>query len=679
MRWKNIGISKKIGCGIGSIILLLCILGTLAYTGVGGILKDAGQVIDGNKLDSLIAQKEVDHLRWANSVNALFTDESVTTLNVQIDDHQCGFGKWLYGDSRPEAENLVPDLKPLLKKIEAPHQRLHASARAIGESFKQADVNLPAFLLAKEIEHLNWATRIRDSLLNNNATLTVQTDPTKCALGKWLGQDDAKEAYANGSKGFKQIWDSMTSNHDKLHKSTINVNAALARDTEALRVFNTTTRPLLMATRKDLKGLQKEAISDLAGMEMAGKIFTTQTRPALESVGELLGEIRKTIRANLMTDEQMLSRGEKSQATLLFISLAAIGLGILLTMVISRAISRPLIKSSKFVEILAAGDLTAWVDIDQSDEIGILSDAMNTMSQNLRDMLLDISRSVQTLTSSSTELSAVSNQITSNTEQSSGLSRSVAAAAEEMSTSMNNVAAASEQATTNIHRIVSAVEEMTATIQEISKNTAQGSSITLDAVQQAQDISKKMAGLGCAAKEINKVTETIADISEQTNLLALNATIEAARAGEAGKGFAVVADEIKTLAQQTAEATSEIDSKISNVQITTEESMVAIESIVKVINEIDTITTTVATAIEEQSSTTQEISNNVSQAAIGVQEINTNVNQSSSVAGEVTRDISTVSQSVSEISTGSQQVNESARELSRLAEGLNEMVGQFKV
>ena len=118
MNWKNMTIGKKIGTGFGIIIIFLIGLAAISFTGVGSIVKDAEEVIDGNKLDGNLAQKEVDHLNWANQVNALLTDENVTSLDVQIDDHKCGFGKWLYGDGRKHAEYLVPSLAPFLKEID---------------------------------------------------------------------------------------------------------------------------------------------------------------------------------------------------------------------------------------------------------------------------------------------------------------------------------------------------------------------------------------------------------------------------------------------------------------------------------------------------------------------------------------------------------------------------------
>lgn len=98
MNWKKMTIGKKIAAGFGVVLVLLGALGVLSYLGVGAIVDNAGEVIDGNRLQGILAQKEVDHLNWANRLNAFLTDDQVATLDVETDDHQCGFGKWLYGE-----------------------------------------------------------------------------------------------------------------------------------------------------------------------------------------------------------------------------------------------------------------------------------------------------------------------------------------------------------------------------------------------------------------------------------------------------------------------------------------------------------------------------------------------------------------------------------------------------
>nr|WP_320191597.1 methyl-accepting chemotaxis protein [uncultured Desulfobacter sp.] len=351
----------------------------------------------------------------------------------------------------------------------------------------------------------------------------------------------------------------------------------------------------------------------------------------------------------------------------------------LLGLVIAGKFTAPVLKAVRFAEKMAEGDLKQVIDVKQNDEIGQLARSLNAMSQSMRAMFEDIIKSSDTLNSSSTQLSAVAETMLQNVGQSTDQSGRVGAAGNEMTKTMTHVTEITENTEANIQMIVSATEEMTATIQEIFKNTADGSTITQKAVEDAKQVSDKVNILGKATRDISKVTETIDDISEQTNLLALNATIEAARAGEAGKGFAVVAGEIKTLAQQTSDATREINQRIEGVQSVTTESIQAIETIVEVINEINDIVNTVATAIEQQSSTTQEISSNVAQAASGVQEVNESVNQTSAVIGDVVQDISGIDRTLQDVYQGSRQVSESSTHLAELSKRLNSLINRFKI
>lgn len=313
------------------------------------------------------------------------------------------------------------------------------------------------------------------------------------------------------------------------------------------------------------------------------------------------------------------------------------------------------------------------------DELQELSSNFNNFILKLQAMFKEVVQGVVTISSATTELSAIAEQMSGNSNNVTDQSNSVATAAEEMSVNMESVAAATEETTTNMNIVASAAEEMTTTIADVNANTERASKVTGEAVAEAQSATAKVQQLGLAASEISKVTEVITDISGQTNLLALNATIEAARAGEAGKGFAVVANEIKELAKQTADATGQIKTQIEDIQNSTSETVTQIERITEVINNVNDTVNTITGAVSEQTVATDEIANNVAQAAQGLGEVNENVAQSSAVSSQIAQDITMVSQASTEMSTASGEVQSSASELSETAEKLKDMVGGFKL
>jgi methyl-accepting chemotaxis protein len=559
--WKDLAIWKKLAIAFGAFLVLLIISATISYKGINAIQQQNRYVQNAAKIHKLFSEKTLDHHRWLAAVDQVLLDGKSNRLGVQTDDHHCELGEWLYGPERKTTEAAFPALAPLLNKLEAPHARLHESAKKI------------------------------------EAVLAARGGPADAAV---------------------------TAN--------------------------------------------------------ALQIRQRQTLVAMNSVGAIMEEINQLLEqeSDKATD-LLLHTSHRTETEIVIIAVVALAVGIIFSLFMTRYITTHLTKLTDFSALMAKGDFSGCMDIDQQDEIGRLASSLKQTQTDLSRMFGATIDEVVSLSSSSDSLFGVSRQLAEGAEDMTGRANTVATAAEEMSSNMNSVAAASEQAATNVNMVATAAEEMTSTVREIAGNSEKGRAITNEAVTKAENASIKVNALGTAASQISKVTEVITEISEQTNLLALNATIEAARAGEAGKGFAVVANEIKELARQTAAATQDIKAKVEGIQNTTSATVTEIEEITQVIRNVDEIVSSIATAVEQQAATTQEIAQNVAQASQGIGEVNQNVAQSSVVAAEIAQDIAQVSRISGEINDSSNLVSGDAGNLSSVSQRIKKMLQRFKI
>ena len=214
--FKSMTIGKKIGLGFAVLMILLAGVVVISYGSVARI----GDSIPGKILSADLVQKELDHLNWANRVSALLTDDTVTELAVQTDDRKCAFGKWLYGEGRKDAETRVPSIAPMLREIEKYHANLHASAIEIGQHFRRADSALPGLLAAREVDHLVWTEKINALFMSNSPELVLQTDPTECAFGRWLGSEDTRKA-TTADREYASLIEACKEPHKELHLSAV--------------------------------------------------------------------------------------------------------------------------------------------------------------------------------------------------------------------------------------------------------------------------------------------------------------------------------------------------------------------------------------------------------------------------------------------------------------------------
>ena len=375
----------------------------------------------------------------------------------------------------------------------------------------------------------------------------------------------------------------------------------------------------------------------------------------------------------------LLGSGGRARFSVVVMAAAALLFGGVCALLLTRAITRPILRTADFASTMATGDFTQQLAIEQQDEIGTMARALNSMVRDLKTMLTDIIDDTAILADSSTQLKGTAGELTAAAGATSTRASTVAAAAEQMNTNMQSVAGAMEQSAQNTQLVAAATDELTGTVDKIAANAESARGIAVSAVAASQQTSRRMDALGNAATQIGKVTETITEISEQTNLLALNATIEAARAGEAGKGFAVVANEIKELARQTADATVDIRRQIETMQETTGAAVSDIAEISGIIDKINQVIASIGEAVDEQQAATREIAGKVAETSQGIGEVNEHVAQSSVVAGEITRDITAVYQAAERMSKDCKLVAESADQLSELSARLSDMTSTFKV
>jgi len=374
-------------------------------------------------------------------------------------------------------------------------------------------------------------------------------------------------------------------------------------------------------------------------------LAATALQDSMSKLSSAAGSSTRTIATNTQ------STLTKSALVMMVGVVVALIAGVMIAYSITNMISKPLVGAVVFVDQVANRDLTATIETHSNDEIGKICDALNGMVRGLKGNMVSIAQNAQSLSASSEELSSVSTQVSS--------------AAEETASQANLVSAAAEQVSKNIGTVATGTEEMSASIREIAKNASEAAKVASHAASVAETTNVTVAKLGDSSIEIGNVIKVITSIAEQTNLLALNATIEAARAGEAGKGFAVVANEVKELAKQTAKATEEIGAKIKTIQNDTQGAVDAIKEISGIIGQINQIQTVIASSVEEQAATTNEISKNVSEAATG--------------ANEIAKNIGSVSQAAKGTTEGASQTATAAHELARLAAELKQVVDNFKI
>jgi methyl-accepting chemotaxis protein len=336
------------------------------------------------------------------------------------------------------------------------------------------------------------------------------------------------------------------------------------------------------------------------------------------------------------------SRARKATWTISALLGTGVLLSVLIGMRVANRIRRDVRGVSHLADGLAEGDLTRVSGVLGRDEVGRMAASLDRAISRLRDDVVQLAGNATTLHAAAGQLTTVSG--------------TVDAAASEASAQAGSVASAAEVVSKNLQVVSAGSEEVGSSIREISVSTTEASEVAAQAVEVAAATNTIVARLGESSTEIATVVKVITSIAEQTNLLALNATIEAARAGEAGKGFAVVAGEVKDLAQETAKATEDISKRVQTIQADTTGAVNAIGEISAIIERINGIQLTIASAVEEQTATTQEMNRTLSDAATGAGDIAFTSSGMSAATQRTTDTVSATRQAAAELAATAGQL-----------------------
>ena len=338
-----------------------------------------------------------------------------------------------------------------------------------------------------------------------------------------------------------------------------------------------------------------------------------------------------------------------------------------LYLLISRLVVRPIkVLSAQVAEIAKGeGDLTRIIPIKSHDEIGLLGEEVNHLTQKIREIIASLYQQACLIGSSVCELAAGTERIVKTSESQKEGAAAVAVAAEEMAQTIHGVADNTHRAAALSAQVDSAANDGMAVVQQ----TCDCMRSIADSVQETLQGIRQLEG---SSNQIGDMLNLIEDIADQTNLLALNAAIEAARAGEAGRGFAVVADEVRALAEKTTKSTREIERIVASIQ---QESQRA----VGLINRESQLVQTGLTQAEDARNRLEAIRQHAYESKEMIDQIAVASEEQSATTGEIAGKIHHVSEISSETNAMMQKSAEAFGQFSEVVEQIYGTVGKFSV
>ncbi|MFP3727869.1 methyl-accepting chemotaxis protein [Priestia filamentosa] len=390
---------------------------------------------------------------------------------------------------------------------------------------------------------------------------------------------------------------------------------------------------------------------------------------------------------------QNIDDAKRIGATLIIIMITAVVISALVSIVISRLVSKPTVEIRDLLHKAEKGDFRVRGTYDSKDEIGQLTASFNHMVQGVNDIIRSIGNASEQVAASSQELNA-------GAEQNGKASENISTTMQELASGANSQLKAVENATQVISKMTKYTDEISTNTdkvvhvtQDAAQRSHEGAIIIHDVMNQMNLIDNKVEGLGTSikaleerSKEIGDINEFITEIAEQTNLLALNAAIEAARAGEFGRGFAVVAEEVRKLAEQSSDSASKIQELITIIQAEVNQSLEEMNTTneevdkgLQIVHQAGTSFKDIETSVAGVVTEINAVSNSVKLLIKDTQEVNDSIAFVTQVSENTNAGAQEIMASTEEQLSSVEEIATATTSLAKMAEELQDLINQFKI
>jgi methyl-accepting chemotaxis protein len=691
---KNMKMAAKIGVGFGVVIAIMVALGGLAYLNMAGVQGDTGRLDRETVPQVAIAASMA---RSAELTSASTQAFSLTLQQSYFDEATQYLGD--LGKSITEAEALstkYPRLIVLRKNAGVARDRL----KELNDALSEASLTQRAILSARgavEVAaqslqklgaaYLSEQNRILSGALRRQAGFPTTSLMLARINGTYelLDMVDALRVTVNKAAAASDptvLQDGLDSFSSFSEKTASLIRMADAGDKANLQQLDSSGQDFFSASRDVLAGMQKMAEVVTASTAATQAVLDAATQTSQEGMKDAARITDLTV-SRLVTADIML-----------FVGLAAaVFLGIVVALSITRAITRPLSRAVSFAQTVAGGNFSIELAISQKDEVGALAAALNSMTLTLRNAIATVQKNAAAVSESSGQIYASAQKLSEGAQSQASTLEETSASVEELSASVDQVAEHAKTQAGAVERGSDSMAQVHSSIDLVSKNLTEIADLASRSVDNAQEgakaVSEVVDGINLIAgssEKIGGIVTVISDIADQTNLLALNASIEAARAGEHGRGFAVVADEVSKLADRSSSSTKEIENlireSVKDVARGVEKarrSQAAMELIRAASQKVREMISDLTQSMSQQVDAAKEMEGALASVRQMSQNISDATAEQTSNARQVSQAVENVNDVAQSAAAAAQQMSQATEMLAGMAQELLKLTAQFRI